>query len=216
MGLAKPLACHATSISKTTGTSIAWTWQPCLCLAIQEYRTPGSKNSSEMSTRSLRLWLMSESDGFLGLGTTTARNMFLGQCHIWGGRLSKISQMAVDETVCLASFIWYGLKPSIENENARHISLAGPGRNHSPFFRRILHKCPASHMSSMYSLWGLQKALNMYSSMLGLESSCPNHCFKSCILYLHRGTVHALQLNPKQGAPCDHFSEQAGSERVLW
>ena len=135
---------------------------------------------------------MSESEGFLGLGITPARNMFLGRYRRCGGRLSKISQMAVDEIVCLASFIWYGLKLSIENENARCVSLAGPGRNRSPFFRRILHKCPASHISSMYSLQCLRKALNMCSSMPGLESSHPTHCFKSCTSYLHRGTVCAL------------------------
>src|SRR6266702_4271589 len=123
---------------------------------------------------------MSESEGFLGPGITPARNMFSGRYRRCGGRLSKISQMAVDEIVCLASFIWYGLKLSIENENARRVSLAGPGRNRSPFFRRILHKCPASHISSMYSL------------MPGLESSRPTHCFKSCTLYLHRGMVCAL------------------------
>src|SRR6266702_1548146 len=39
-----------------------------------------------------------------------------------------------------------------------------------------------------------EKLSNMYSSMLGLESSRPTHCFKSCTSYLHRGTVCALAL----------------------
>src|SRR6266702_4382612 len=95
---------------------------------------------------------MSESEGFLSLEITPARNMFSEWYRRCRGRLSEISQMAVDEIVCLASCIWYGLKLSIENENARRVSLAGPGRNRSPFLRRILHKCPASHISSMYSL----------------------------------------------------------------
>ena len=48
---------------------------------------------------------MSESEGFLGLGIMPARNIFLGQYYRWEGRLSKMSQMAVDETVCFDSFI---------------------------------------------------------------------------------------------------------------
>src|ERR1700761_4719110 len=121
--------------------------------------------------------------------------------------------MAVEETVCLASFIWYGLKLSIENENARRVSLAGPGRNRSPFFRRILHKCPPSHMSSMYSLRGLRKALSTCSSMPGLERSRPTHCFKSCISYLRRGTVYVLALIltvSNNGLP------QVGPPRTRW
>src|SRR6266702_2016680 len=117
---------------------------------------------------------MSESEGFLGPGITPARNMFSGWYHRCGGRLSKISQMAVDKIVCLASFIWYGLKLSIENENARCVSFAGPGRNCSPFFRRILHKCPASHMSSMYSLRGLRKAFKHVFFDAGSGEQSPN------------------------------------------
>src|ERR1700761_721434 len=105
VGLAKPPACHAASISETTGTKIARTRQPCLCLAVREYQMPGSKSSSKTSTRSLIEWFTSESEGFLGPGMMPARNIFSGRLRMWGGRLSKVSQMAVDETVCLASFM---------------------------------------------------------------------------------------------------------------
>ena len=71
-----------------------------------EYHTLGSKNLSKMLTRSLGLWLISDSEGFFGPGIIPPRNIFLGQYWRWGERLSKINQIPVDETICLASFMW--------------------------------------------------------------------------------------------------------------
>jgi hypothetical protein len=123
VGLANPPACRAASISETTGTSMARTRQPCLCSTVWDYQTPGSKSSRRTSTSSLVEWLMSESEGFLGPGIMPARNVFSGQYCRWVGRLSKVSQMPIDETVCLLRFLHkIGVK-SVCRERERQVCL---------------------------------------------------------------------------------------------